>query len=186
MKNLRNFLLGTLLFISTLANAEIAEVYSYKSNPGDGARMIENMVEAASIQRELGAHVTINALDVGSQQQIDYVVRFDSTEAWGSIRDKLQASDKWNDFQARIAENPSGNLELSFAAINIDQTTTSSSFSNSGVYGVWVWEVANGKLPDRSKDMTWTPWHQPGQATTANFTASIRNLIKRAGLRGEA
>ncbi len=148
MKNLRNFLLGTLLFISTLANAEIAEVYSYKANPGDGARMIENMVEAASIQREVGAHVTINALDVGSQQQIDYVVRFDSTEAWGSIRDKLQASDKWNDFQARIAENPSGNLELSFAAINIDQTTTSSSFSNSGVYGVWVWEIANGKLPE--------------------------------------
>ena len=35
MKNLRNFLVGTLLFISTLANAEIAEVYSYKSNPGD-------------------------------------------------------------------------------------------------------------------------------------------------------
>ena len=63
MKNLRNFLLGTLLFISTLANSEIAEVYSYKANPGDGARMIENMVEAASIQRELGAHVTINALE---------------------------------------------------------------------------------------------------------------------------
>ena len=34
------------------------------------------------------------------------------------------------------------------AAINIDQTTTSSSFPNSGVYGVWVWEVANGKLPE--------------------------------------
>ena len=148
MKNFKTFLLGTFLFISTFSNAEIAEVYSYKANPGDGARMIENMVEAASIQRELGAHVAINALDVGSQQQIDYVVRFDSTEEWGYIRDKLQASDKWNDFQARIGANPSGTLELSFAAINIDQTTTSSSFPNSGVYGVWVWEVANGKLPE--------------------------------------
>ena len=44
----------------------------------------------------------------------------------------------------------------------------------------------SGKLPDRSKEMTWTPWHQPGQATSSNFTTSIRNLIKRAGIRGEA
>ena len=49
-----------------------------------------------------------------------------------------------------------------------------------------VYASASGKLPDRSKDMTWTPWHQPGQTTTPNMTASIRNLIKRAGLRGEA
>lgn len=44
----------------------------------------------------------------------------------------------------------------------------------------------SGKLPDRSKDMTWTPWHQPGQATAPSVTTSIRNLIKRAALRGEA
>ena len=49
-----------------------------------------------------------------------------------------------------------------------------------------MYATADGKLPNRSKDMTWTPWHQPGQTTTTNLTASIRNLIKRAGLRGEA
>ena len=49
-----------------------------------------------------------------------------------------------------------------------------------------MYASADGKLPDRSKEMTWTPWLQPGQTTTTNLTASIRNLIKRAGLRGEA
>ena len=49
-----------------------------------------------------------------------------------------------------------------------------------------MYASADGKLPNRSKDMTWTPWHQPGQTTTPSMTASIRNLIKRAGLRGEA
>ena len=49
-----------------------------------------------------------------------------------------------------------------------------------------MYASADGKLPNRSKDMTWTPWHQPGQTTTSNLTASIRNLIKRTGLRGEA
>ena len=49
-----------------------------------------------------------------------------------------------------------------------------------------VYASASGKLPDRSKDMTWTPWHQPGQTTAPSVTTSIRNLIKRAALRGEA
>ena len=49
-----------------------------------------------------------------------------------------------------------------------------------------VYASASGKLPNRSKDMTWTPWHQPGQATVPTITTSIRNLIKRAALRGEA
>jgi len=49
-----------------------------------------------------------------------------------------------------------------------------------------VYASSSGKLPDRSKDMTWTPWHQPGQTTSPSVTTSIRNLIKRAALRGEA
>jgi len=49
-----------------------------------------------------------------------------------------------------------------------------------------VYASGNGKLPGRSKDMTWTPWHQPGQTTVPTVTTSIRNLIKRAALRGEA
>lgn len=49
-----------------------------------------------------------------------------------------------------------------------------------------MYASASGKLPARSKDMTWTPWHQPGQSTAPTVTTSIRNLIKRAALRGEA
>ncbi|DAC48510.1 MAG TPA: hypothetical protein D7H87_08005 [Candidatus Poseidoniales archaeon] len=49
-----------------------------------------------------------------------------------------------------------------------------------------VYASASGKLPDRSKDITWTPWHQPGQQAATTVTTSIRNLIKRAALRGEA
>ena len=49
-----------------------------------------------------------------------------------------------------------------------------------------VYASASGKLPDRSRDITWTPWHQPGQQAATTVTTSIRNLIKRAALRGEA
>tara|TARA_Y100001970_G_C14003932_1_gene734846 strand:+ start:94 stop:798 length:705 start_codon:yes stop_codon:yes gene_type:complete len=148
MKLMKTLFLVSFINLTMNVNSEIAEVYSYKANPGETAKMLEHMAEAAAIQREEGAHVTINSLDVGSQQQVDYVVRFDSTDDWGAIRDRLQANEKWNDFQTKIGRNPSGTLELSFAAINIDQTTTASSFPNSGVYGVWVWDVATGKLPE--------------------------------------
>ena len=145
-----NKILITILFLtlSISTKAEIAEVYSWKANPGQGADMIETMVEAATIQRNLGAHVTINQLDVGSQNQIDYVIRFDSMAEWGSYRDELQASPKWNEFWNRVGEDPNGELEMSFAASNLDATVKSSSFSNSGVYGVWIWEVTAGKLPE--------------------------------------
>ena len=71
MKLIKIFITSLFLTISLSAKAEIAEVYSWKANPGQGADMIETMVEAATIQRDLGAHVTINQLDVGSQNQID-------------------------------------------------------------------------------------------------------------------
>tara|TARA_B100001173_G_C15807438_1_gene470431 strand:- start:62 stop:754 length:693 start_codon:yes stop_codon:yes gene_type:complete len=148
MKLIKIFITSLFLTISLSAKAEIAEVYSWKANPGQGADMIETMVEAATIQRDLGAHVTINQLDVGSQNQIDYVIRFDSMSEWGSYRDKLQASPAWNEFWNRVGEDPNGELEMSFAASNLDSSVKSSSFSNSGVYGVWVWEVAAGKLPE--------------------------------------
>ena len=148
MKYIKKLLLTFTLVISLNTFTEIAEVYSWKANPGQGADMIETMVEAATIQRNLGAHVTINQLDVGSQNQIDYVIRFDSMSEWGSYRDKLQASPEWNEFWNRVGEDPNGELEMSFAASNLDASVKSSSFSNSGVYGVWIWEVTAGKLPE--------------------------------------
>ena len=49
-----------------------------------------------------------------------------------------------------------------------------------------LYASSSGRLPNRSKDMTWTPWHQPGQATKVEPTSSLRSLIKRAAVRGEA
>ena len=148
MKLLKLLTIGIFLNIPLYIQSEMAEVYSWKANQGEGAEMIEAMVNAAEIHRSLGATVTINQLDVGSQNQLDYVIRLDDVSQWGDFRDKLQASPAWNSFWADVGENPSGNLETSFAAINLDPTEKAANFSNSGVYGVWVWEVAPGKLPE--------------------------------------
>ena len=76
------------------------------------------------------------------------------------------------------------NVPTNFADLSASQTGTEEPLWYHRTTTAYASGV--GKLPDRSKEMTWTPWHQPGQATSSNFTTSIRNLIKRAGIRGEA
>ena len=76
------------------------------------------------------------------------------------------------------------NVQTNFADLSASQTGTEEPLWYHRTTTAYA--SGSGKLPDRSKEMTWTPWHQPGQATSSNFTTSIRNLIKRAGIRGEA
>ena len=76
------------------------------------------------------------------------------------------------------------NVPTNFADLSASQTGTEEPLWYHRTTTAYA--SACGKLPGRSKEMTWTPWHQPGQATSSNFTTSIRNLIKRAGIRGEA
>ena len=76
------------------------------------------------------------------------------------------------------------NVPTNFADLTATQTDTEEPLWYHRTTTVYA--SASGSLPDRSKDMTWTPWHQPGQTTAPSVTTSIRNLIKRAALRGEA
>ena len=76
------------------------------------------------------------------------------------------------------------NVPTNFAELTATQTGTEEPLWYHRTTTMYA--SASGKLPDRSKDMTWTPWHQPGQTTVPTVTTSIRNLIKRAALRGEA
>lgn len=76
------------------------------------------------------------------------------------------------------------NVPTNFADLSASQTGTEEPLWYHRTTTAYA--SASGKLPHRSTEITWTPWHQPGQATSSNFTASIRNLIKRAGIRGEA
>jgi hypothetical protein len=76
------------------------------------------------------------------------------------------------------------NVPTNFADLSASQTGTEEPLWYHRTTTAYA--SASGKLPDRSTEITWIPWHQPGQATSSNFTTSIRNLIKRAAIRGEA
>ena len=77
MKILRNILLTTILSFTAFTYSDVAEVYQWKAFPGKSAEMMESMERAAEIHRKQGAHVSIDAHNVGSTQLVNYVLRWD-------------------------------------------------------------------------------------------------------------
>jgi hypothetical protein len=121
--------------------AEIVEVYRWEPYPGKNMALIEAMQEAADIHTNLGATVQINRLDIGTSQQIDYVMRFDDLAAWGSAKTKLASSQDWAEFGVRASSDPSGKLVESLLGTNLDQTD----FADKTVFSVFIWDPAPGR-----------------------------------------
>ena len=82
MKKIQILLMAFILIISANAFTEIVESYTWKAFPGKGQQMLSNMQEAAKIQTALGASVSINALNVGGANEVDYVIRVDDIQSW--------------------------------------------------------------------------------------------------------
>ena len=137
-----------ILTVSTLSFSEVLEVYNWKAIPGKAQSMLNTMNEAAEIHNELGAHVSINILDVGSENQVDYILRFDDIQKWGAFKDKLSNDPKWNSFWNRVGNRPSGELQMSLSGFNTDPTVKASDFKAPFVYGVWVWDPAPGRTAE--------------------------------------
>ena len=73
MKLLKNLLITTIMSFTALTYSDVAEVYQWKAFPGKSAEMMESMAKAAAIHTKQGAHVSIDAHNVGSTQLVNYV-----------------------------------------------------------------------------------------------------------------
>jgi hypothetical protein len=145
MKILRNILLTTILSFTAFTYSDVAEVYQWKAFPGKSAEMMESMERAAEIHRKQGAHVSIDAHNVGSTQLVNYVLRWDDGASYAATKDAQTSSEEWVEFWAESSANPSGEMMASFQGANIDQSVMASDFDGSYVYSVAVWEVQPGK-----------------------------------------
>ena len=133
---MRNFLFSLALFsLFQIANAEFLEVYTWKPYPGKKDQLLLDMQEAARI----------NALGVGSSQDIDYVLRFDDLESWGRLNDAAVNSPEWNAFIAKAGANPSAELVSSFSLVNQDPSNMANDFTEPGqVINAFRWKPASG------------------------------------------
>ena len=98
---------------SPFAPAEKAEVYRWEPFPGQTNKIIENMMRAAEIHREQGAHVSIYQMDVGSAgQPFDYVLLWGNEKDWARTREQSR-SPEWQNFWESVSKDPSGELVMS-------------------------------------------------------------------------
>ena len=143
---MRNILFSLSLFsLFQIANAEILEVYTWKPYTGKAGQLLLDMQEAASIHSGLGVSVSINALGVGTSQDIDYVLRFDDLESWGRLREANVNSPEWNAFAAKAGANPSAELVSSFSLVNQDPSNMANDFTDPGqVINAFRWKPASG------------------------------------------
>ncbi|MEC7765723.1 MAG: hypothetical protein VYD92_02150 [Pseudomonadota bacterium] len=143
---MRKILFSLSLFsLFQIANAEILEVYTWKPYTGKTDQLLLDMQEAASIHSGLGIGVSINALGVGTAQDIDYVLRYDNLESWGRLNDAAVNSPEWNAFIAKAGVNPSAELVSSFSLFNQDPSNMADNFTDPGqVINAFRWKPAAG------------------------------------------
>ena len=143
---MRKILFSLSLFsLFQIANAEILEVYTWKPYTGKTDQLLLDMQEAASIHSGLGIGVSINALGVGTAQDIDYVLRYDNLESWGRLNDAAVNSPEWNAFIAKAGANPSAELVSSFSLFNQDPSNMADNFTVPGqVINAFRWKPAAG------------------------------------------
>lgn len=137
-----------LLFLTAFAGhsaGEILEVYTWKPYPGKAEQLLQTFEEAAEIHSSLGIGVTINALGVGTTQNMDYVLRYDDLESYGRLKDANFGDTSWNTFLAKARANPSGELVSSWSANNLDSSNMADDFTEQGqVIAFFRWQPAPG------------------------------------------
>ena len=78
MKKLKILLLGMSLIFSATTFSDVAEVFTWKAEPGKDAELIQAFREAAELHQKEGAVVSIEAMNVGDTQgTYQYVLRWD-------------------------------------------------------------------------------------------------------------
>jgi len=149
MKKIKLITAIIILSIPTVSYTEVAEVFTWKANPGKAVQLVQAFREAAVIHEKEGAVVSIEAMNVGDTiGTYQYVMRWDNAVQWGISKDKINTSPEWAAFNRKYRAGTLGEMVSSLSGGNLDVTVKASDFSDPFVYSVQVWEATPGKVQD--------------------------------------
>jgi len=169
MKKIKLLLVGITVIFSTASFSDVAEVFTWKAEPGKDAELVQAFREAAELHTKEGAVVSIESMNVGDTQgTYQYVLRWDNLIEWGISKDKINTSTEWAAFSQKYPAGTLGKMTGSLTGVNVDQTVKASDYSDPFVYSVQVWEATPGKA----------------QELLANFMTA-KSIIESTGARVE-
>ena len=133
--------------MSSAVFAEVVEVYRWKVYPGKDSETLALFEKSAAIHAAMGIPVQINRLNIGSTQQLDYVMRYDDIAAWGRLKDEASTSTDFLELYAEYVENPPAELVETIRGTNLDTSVMASDFDDEPVFAVYIWEPDRGTTP---------------------------------------
>ncbi|MGI9286130.1 MAG: hypothetical protein ACR2P1_12140, partial [Pseudomonadales bacterium] len=101
---MKTTIFGLLMLLSGLAIGDVLVVNIWDPMPGKGALTFKYAHEARAIHDKLGAQAIVATDQMGN---LHYASGFASWEAWGKFQAKLQASEEWTAFIAKLNSDPS-------------------------------------------------------------------------------
>ena len=132
-------LLGALLLlISSAATAQVVELNIWKPLPGKNALTLGYGQEARAIHEKLGANVGIGQ---DTEGRMSYALIFANWTEWAQFGGKLQASEEWSTFLAKISAAPSAELEDQYF-LNVVSPLAAETIA---VYQFFVWQPQLGR-----------------------------------------
>ena len=137
---MRTIVIGLLLSISAFAQADVLDVNIWKSMPGKAPLTFQYGAEARAIHQDLGADVIIGADTDG---RMHYALTFENWAAWAKFNAKVEASEAWGAFIAKINQNPSAELEDHYL---INEASPGAPIA--GAYQVFIWQPELGRGGD--------------------------------------
>ena len=118
MKIVKLFFAASVLLANS-AFAEIFEAWDFHAIDGDQQQNIELFESARAIQEKLGVKVEYWQHDVGGENVISYVLRFDDLAAWAAFKDAAMSNGEWTSWIASEWPKLRPHLVASYALNNV-------------------------------------------------------------------
>ena len=154
MNKLKILLIGMFLSISTLTNAEVLEIYTWKANSGETQKMLDAFMDAKEIHESEGnVVVSIEQTDMGGTGEYQYTMRWDDLLQWGEYKDQIATSDKWIKFWTKWSRNPSAELVATVSGGSLDNSKASE-YRDLYVWSAYEWKPNPGRTAEMLQRMS--------------------------------
>ncbi len=154
MNKIKILLVSLFLSCSYSMNSEVLEIYTWKANEGELDKMLDAFMEAKEIHESEGdVVVSIEQTDMGGTGEYQYTMRWDDLLQWGSYKDMIGNSERWQKFWTKWSKNPSAKLVATVSGGSMD-SSKAEDYRDLYVWSAYEWRPAPGRTADMLERMS--------------------------------
>ena len=154
MNKIKILIVSLFLGFSYSMNSEVLEIYTWEANEGELDKMLDAFMEAKEIHESEGdVVVSIEQTDMGGTGEYQYTMRWDDLLQWGSYKDMIGNSERWQKFWTKWSKNPSAKLVATVSGGSMDNSKAED-YRDLYVWSAYEWRPAPGRTADMLERMS--------------------------------